>query len=50
MALVQEADTDAFIEAVKKDYFLTLDAAKGKNLDEVIFKTQPGQGAVLYKF
>ena len=50
VALVEENKTDAFIEALKVSYYGNLEAAKGKSLDEVIFKTEPGQGALLYHF
>ena len=45
-----EDKTDAFIAGLKKDYFDDLEAAKAKNLEEAVFKTQPGEGAVIYTF
>lgn len=48
VALVSESDVESFINHLKENYYRHLPAAKGRDLDQVIFATQPGSGATIY--
>ena len=47
MALVPSAKVEAFIGSIKSGYFEGLEAAKDRDLDQLVFQTKPGQGAFI---
>jgi hypothetical protein len=49
VALVDVKHVDSFLAGLKHDYYSTLPAAADRNLDEVVFRSQPGGGAAIYK-
>lgn len=46
VALVNKNNVKEFIDKVKDEYYSKY--AKGRSLDDVIFPTQPGAGAMLF--
>ena len=50
VALVPENGVNDFINHLKENYYQYLPAASGRDLDQVIFATQPGSGAAIYSF
>ena len=49
MALVPEEGAQSYIDYLKENYYKDLPSALNRNLDEVIFATQPGAGAAIIK-
>ena len=50
MAMVREDEADDYIAHLKTNYFDGLAAAHGKDLNTILFKSQPGGGAAVYLF
>lgn len=48
VALVPEDAVTLFINHLTENYYKDLPAAKGVNLNQVIFATQPGCGATIF--
>lgn len=48
VALVSENGVKSFIDHLKENYYKSLPAADGRDLDQVIFATQPGSGAAIF--
>lgn len=48
VALVSEGNVDRLISHLKDTYYSQLPEAQGRNLDNVIFATQPGEGATIF--
>lgn len=48
VALVAENGVKSFINYLKENYYKNLPAALYRNLDQVVFATQPGSGAAIY--
>lgn len=48
VALVSENEVKSFIEHLKENYYKNLPAAVGRNLDQIVFATQPGSGAAIF--
>jgi len=49
VALVPEEGAQSYIDYLKENYYKDLPSALNRNLDEVIFATQPGAGAAIIK-
>lgn len=49
VALVCEENVERLINHLKETYYSKLPEAQGRNLDDVIFATQPGEGATIFK-
>jgi len=50
VALVPENGVTAFIDHLKENFYKDLPAAQGRDVDQVIFATEPGAGASIYTF
>ena len=48
VALVAESGVETFISYLKENYYRNLPAAIDRNLEQVVFATQPGSGAAIY--
>lgn len=48
VALVAENGVESFIKYLKENYYRHLPAALDRNLEQVVFATQPGSGASIY--
>lgn len=48
VALVSENGLKSFIDHLKENYYKFLPAASGRDLDQVVFATQPGSGASIF--
>lgn len=49
VALVPPEKLESYIASIKDQYFLNLVAAQDRDLNELVFPTQPGGGAIVYK-
>lgn len=50
VAMVREDEADDYIAHLKTNYYDGLAAAHGKDLNTILFKSQPGGGAAVYLF
>lgn len=48
VALVPENEVKSFIDHLKENYYKNLPTARGRDLDEIVFATQPGSGAAIF--
>lgn len=48
MALATKETADKYITALKEEFYADNPNAEGKDLDSIVFATQPGAGAVIY--
>jgi hypothetical protein len=48
VALVNEESVGDFIQNLKANFYATLPNARGCDLDQVVFATQPGAGAGIF--
>ena len=49
VALVSGNQVDTFIEHLKENFYKDCPAAQNRNLNEIVFPTQPGAGAAIIK-
>ena len=48
VALVAEDNVTAFIDHLKENFYSDLPAARGRDVGQVIFATEPGSGASIF--